>query len=208
MTNPQKIAVYYRVSTDKQDLASQKQAVEQWLAGLENKPETEVVEDHGISGSTTNRPGYQQLLAMAAAGEIDTIVCYKLDRFSRSATNAIRTLLELDEKGVGFISVTQPALNLGHANPFRRTMLSAFAEISQIERETISERTKAGLEVARARGKTLGRPSVKVTSAKHKKIIKLRKQGLTLSDIANKVNLSRTKVHTILSDYCEEQKRA
>lgn len=208
MTNPQKIAVYYRVSTDKQDLASQKQAVEQWLAGLENKPETEVVEDHGISGSTTNRPGYQQLLAMAAAGEIDTIVCYKLDRFSRSATNAIRTLLELDEKGVGFISVTQPALNLGHANPFRRTMLSAFAEISQIERETISERTKAGLEVARARGKTLGRPSVKVTSAKYKKIIKLRKQGLTLSDIANKVNLSRTKVHTILSVYCKEQKRA
>ena len=208
MTNLKKIAVYYRVSTDKQDLASQKQAVEQWLSGLDTKPEIAVVEDHGISGSTTNRPGYQRLLAKASAGEIDTIVCYKLDRFSRSATNAIRTLLELDEKGVGFISVTQPALNLGHANPFRRTMLSAFAEISQIERETISERTKAGLEVARARGKTLGRPSVKVTRAKLSKTIRLREEGLTLSDISIRVKLSRTKVHTILSEHYGEQKRA
>ena len=201
MTNPKKIAVYYRVSTDKQDLASQKQAVEGWLAGLENKPEIVVVEDHGISGSTTNRPGYQRLLELANAGEIDTIVCFKLDRFSRSASNAIRTLLELDEKGVGFISVTQPALNLGHTNPFRRTMLSAFAEISQIERETISERTKAGLEVARSRGKTLGRPSVKVTPAKLKRAAKLREKGLTLSAVATKVGLSRTMVHSLLSSH-------
>ena len=192
------IAIYYRVSTDKQDLRSQKQAVEQWLGGLEEKPESvTVVKDSGISGSTTKRPGYQQLLAMADAGEIDTIVCFKLDRFSRSATNAIRTLLELDEKGVAFISVTQPALNLGHANPFRRTMLSAFAEIAEIERETIVERTKAGLAAARARGIRLGAPP-KVTAAQKRKVVRLREDGMTIRDVARRTGLGLGTTYRIL----------
>ena len=83
---------------------------------------------------------------------------YKLDRFSRNATDAIRTLLDLDECNVAFVSVTQPVLNLGHDNPFRRTMLAAFAEIAEIERQTIVQRVKAGLEAAKQRGIKLAHP--------------------------------------------------
>ena len=132
----QRAAIYYRVSTDKQDLDSQKQAVESFINALEaSKKPTKVSEyvDEGISGAKTNRPAYQQLLDDCYKKKIDTIIVYKLDRFSRNATDAIRTLLDFDECNVAFVSVTQPVLNLGHDNPFRRTMLAAFAEITEIE---------------------------------------------------------------------------
>jgi DNA invertase Pin-like site-specific DNA recombinase len=132
------IGIYYRVSTDKQDLASQKGTVEKWIEELPllKKPKKILVfKDEGISGKTTNRPGLTALMDAAFKGQIDTIVVYRLDRFSRNASTAIRMILSLDDAGVAFISVTQPVLNLGHENPFRRTMLAAFAEIAEIERD-------------------------------------------------------------------------
>lgn len=193
-------AVYYRVSTDRQDLDSQKQAVEAWLKNLpgERKPKTlSEFKDEGISGSTTKRPGYQDLLAAAQAKKIDTIIVYRLDRFSRNASEAIKTLLSLDEVGVGFISVTQPVLNLGHENPFRRTMLAAFAEIAEIERQTIVTRVKAGLEAARQRGVTLGQP--KKTDAKQEELIlAMRQEGKSLRNIAKELELSYGTIQKIV----------
>jgi DNA invertase Pin-like site-specific DNA recombinase len=195
-----KVGVYYRVSTDKQDLDSQVHAVEAWLKTLPEakRPKSVTVfKDEGVSGTTAKRPGFQALLAAAQAGKIDTIVCYKLDRFSRSATTAIRLLLNLDEVGVSFISVTQPALNLGHENPFRRTMMAAFAEIAEIERDTIVARVKAGLEAAKKKGVKLGTPKklslVKATQAKQ-----LRAQGKSIRDIAKAMKLSVGSVHTLV----------
>jgi len=194
------LAIYYRVSTDKQDVESQKAEVEKWVAKLDPQPESvRVIEDSGISGSTTKRPGYQELLRLANEGEIDTIVCYKLDRFSRSANEAIRTLLDLDDKGVAFVSVTQAVLNLGHSNPFRRTILSAFAEISEIERETLIDRTKAGLAVARAKGKRLGRPPQEIAPDQIREAKQLKLKGLTYEGIAEKIGLSKTKVFRLLA---------
>ena len=141
-----KVAVYCRVSTDAQEFFSQKYTVEKWFEELpiEKKPSSIVVyKDHGISGKTSQRPEYQKMLTAAFSRKIDTIITYRLDRMSRSAQEAIHTLLALDEVGVAFISVTQPVLNLGHDNPFRRTMLAAFAEIAEIERQTIVERVKS-----------------------------------------------------------------
>ena len=111
---------------------------------------------------------------------------YKLDRFSRNATDAIRTLLDLDECNVAFVSVTQPVLNLGHDNPFRRTMLAAFAEIAEIERQTIVQRVKAGLEAAKQRGIKLGAPK-KIDEAKTEAIIAKRKAGMSYRAIAKEL---------------------
>lgn len=186
------IGIYYRVSTEKQDLDSQVQAVERWIDDLpqDRKPKKiQVFQDEGISGSTSKRPGYQALLECAHQKKIDTIVVYRLDRFSRNATEAIRVLLGLDEYDVGFISVTQPVLNLGHENPFRRTMLAAFAEIAEIERQTIVTRVKAGLEAAKKRGTKLG-PPTKVSDEDRIAIESKRKQGMSLRAIANELGLS------------------
>jgi DNA invertase Pin-like site-specific DNA recombinase len=194
----ERIAIYYRVSTDRQDLDSQKVAIERWLAELAKPPKhVYVIQDEGLSGKNENRPGYREVIGLALSRKIDTIVVYRLDRLSRNATVAIKTLLELDEYGVGFISVTQPVLNLGHTNPFRRTMLAAFAEIAEIERDTIVARVKSGLEAARKRGVTLGAP-MKINSELIEKATQLRLDGYSYKDIAQNLGVSVGTVHNAL----------
>ncbi len=194
-----KIGIYYRVSTEKQDLASQKNEVQKWLDSLDqdNKPQ-HIFEfcDTGISGKTSKRPGYQNMLRAAFERRIDTIVVYRLDRMSRNATEAIQTLLSLDQAGVAFISVTQPVLNLGHDNPFRRTILAAFSEIAEIERETIVARVRSGLNAARMRGMKLGRPK-KYTRENQEQVRELRKQGLTYMEISRQTGISHGAVQTL-----------
>ncbi|MBF0441039.1 MAG: recombinase family protein [Oligoflexales bacterium] len=196
------IAVYYRVSTDRQDLSSQKNAVEKWLNSLppEKKPlSLREYSDEGFSGKLKNRPAYDEMLKSAYNREIDTIVVYRLDRFSRHATHAIRTLLELDEFGVAFISITQPALNLGHENPFRRTLLSAFAEIAEIERDTIVTRILSGLSAARKRGVRLGPPQ-KLDDDHRNTVIRLRKEGKSMREIARMLSISVGSVHKLAGE--------
>lgn len=198
----QKAAIYYRVSTERQDLESQKHAVEQWLTQLpepKRPKQVTVFKDEGISGKTTNRPGFQALLEVAYSGRIDTIIVYRLDRLSRHATTAIKLLLSLDEAGVAFISVTQPVLNLGHENPFRRTMLAAFAEIAEIERETIVARVRAGLDAARKRGVRLGAP-VKVSLSKQQQARAMKAQGHSYKSIAEALDLSVGSVHKLIKN--------
>ncbi len=194
-----RIAIYYRVSTDRQDLASQEETIEDWLARLppEQKPERiTIYKDTGISGKISNRPSYQQMLQAAYSRQIDTIVCYRLDRISRSAKEAIHTLLSLDEIGVSFISVTQPVLNIGPENPFRRTMLAAFAELAEIERTTIVERVRAGLDAAKERGVQLGAPK-KTDAATLATIRALRAEGKSLRQVAVATGLSYGTVQTL-----------
>jgi DNA invertase Pin-like site-specific DNA recombinase len=195
------VAIYYRVSTDRQDLESQRHAVEGWLNALPDakKPKSVVVfQDEGISGKTTNRPGFQALLDAAYTKKVDTIIVYRLDRFSRNATTAIKLLLNLDESGVAFISVTQPVLNLGHENPFRRTMLAAFAEIAEIERETIVARVRAGLDAAKKRGVRLGAPQ-KISPAIQEEARTLKAQGLSYTAIATRPELRVGPAHRLLT---------
>ncbi|MCB9229201.1 MAG: recombinase family protein [Deltaproteobacteria bacterium] len=194
------IGVYYRISTDKQDFQSQKLAIETWIEALpqDKQPKSiRVFEDEGYSGKTEKRPGLQSLLKTALEGKIDTIIVYKLDRFSRQASTAIRMILNLDAAGVAFISVSQPVLNLGHENPFRRTMIAAFAEIAEIERETIVARVQAGLAAARKKGVVLGRPK-KITPECRSDVLQLRGQGLSCRKIASETGLSLGSVSQIL----------
>ncbi len=193
-----RVAIYYRVSTDKQELHSQKHAIQEWLEHHPKKPKKIYeIEDEGFSGKDLGRPGFKKLMNMAMGKQIDTIVVYRLDRFSRDANVAIRTILELDQCGVAFISITQPVLNLGHDVPFRRTLLAAFAEIAELERDTIIARVKAGLEAAKKRGITLGPPK-KTTELLKNEAEKLRTDGKTIREIATSLNLSVGTVHKML----------
>ena len=204
----EKIAIYYRVSTDRQDLESQRCGVEAWLKSLKKTPSVVLsYRDEGISGKTVRRPGLQAMLRTAHCGKIDTIVVYRLDRFSRNATTAIRMILDLDEVGVAFISVTQPVLNLGHENPFRRTMLSAFAEIAEIERETIVARVKAGLVAAKKRGVRLGAPR-KINDELIAEVAALRRQGLSMRKVAQHLEVSVGTVSRIIHEHIPREKKS
>lgn len=204
----QQIGIYYRVSTDKQDLGSQRFEITKWLESLapENRPKkTYEYIDEGLSGRSLNRPAFKKLLDDAFNKKIDTIVVYRLDRFSRHATTAIRLILQLDEVGVAFVAVNQPVLNLAHENPFRRTLLTAFAEIAEIERETIVARVVAGLAAARKKGVVLGAPK-KITQEKIDQAISLRNQGLTIRQIASSLQLSVGSVSKLLTSETSEGK--
>ena len=183
----QKLGIYYRVSTDKQEFASQEHAINLWLKDREGLS-IRRFEDYG-SGKNDDRPGFLQLLAAAKAKEIDTVVVYRLDRFSRHANTAIRQILQLDEWGVGFVAVSQAALNLGDENPFRRTMLAAFAEIAELERKGIVARVNAGLAAARARGVKLGPPSK--LQGREELFAQMKKAGMSTLDMASELNVSR-----------------
>ncbi len=188
-------AVYYRVSTDHQDFESQKHAIEQWLSIQPEKPEKlTVISDMAISGANTNRPGYKKLLDLAKKGVIDTVIVYRLDRFSRDASTAIRAILNLDDMGVAFISVSQPVLNFGHNMPFRKTMIAAFAEIAELERDTIRARVKSGMDAAKKRGVRFGKAPM-VSKDLADQVKELRTKGLSFREIAVALNISHSLAH-------------
>ena len=104
-----------------------------------------------VSQAVKKPPWLRPLIGGRLCWHLDTIVVYRLDRFSRHASSAIKLILSLDEVGVAFISVSSLLL-IWDEVPFRRTMLAAFAEIAEIERDTIISRVKAGLDAARKGG--------------------------------------------------------
>lgn len=197
------VAVYYRVSTDRQDLASQKLAVEKYLAehGI---TDALVYADHGISGATTARPSYQRLKVDGKAGRFQQLVTYRIDRIGRNSTEALEFILMLSKWGVDFVSVTQPHLSTAN-NPFRNTMIAMMTDIAQIERDIIRERVNHGLAAAKARGVKLGAPP-KLTPADIELAEALRAAGRTYREIAEKLRVQHTTVFAALKQRELERK--
>lgn len=196
-----KPCVYYRVSTSKQDFESQREKIESYLRFKDFNPEdVPCFYDKGSGMDTHNRPQFMKMIKACHDGEFDTVICYKLDRLSRSSNHLIRLVLELDEISVGFVCVTQLELNLEPGNPFRGMIIGAFAGIAQLERETIVERIKDGLEKARRRGVKLGRPG-KVNDQVLNKILYMRSTGnFSNREIARALQLHHSTVNKIIND--------
>ena len=136
---------YARVSTLDQKLHLQLDALRE--AGCDR-----LFTDH-VSGAKAERPGLQKALDYVRGG--DTLVVWKLDRFGRSLKDLVERMEELKGRGVGFQSLTE---GIDTTNPTGRLVLHVFAALAEFERELIQERTRAGLESARARGRKGGRP--------------------------------------------------
>ena len=151
-----KLAIYARVSTENQSLEPQllelRNAAK--MRGLTVLHEITDV----ISGSKASRDGLDRLMAMVEAREVDMIMVVKLDRFARSLANFVRLTETLDRCGVALIIPGQ-GIDTSDANPCGAMIRGVLAVIAQFERSLIQERTRAGLVVARANGKTLGRVS-------------------------------------------------
>lgn len=145
-----KFIAYYRVSTTKQGqsglgLEAQRKAVSDYLAGRDGDLITEYTEVQ--SGSKDNRAELQKALRQCRLTGA-TLLIAKLDRLSRNR----RFLLELADSSTNFIAVDMP-----EANNFTVGLLACLADY---ERQLISERTKAALQAAKARGVTLGNPDL------------------------------------------------
>lgn len=138
---------YARVSTDEQSLDLQIDAL--LRAGCKH-----VFQDIGVSGALASRPALDETLKYLQTGDI--LVTWRLDRLGRSLPHLISFVSTLEQKGVGFTSLTE-AIDTRTASG--RLLFHVMGALAEFERALISERTKAGMAAARARGKILGRPT-------------------------------------------------
>ncbi|PCJ89744.1 MAG: DNA resolvase [Hyphomicrobiales bacterium] len=109
--------------------------------------------DHGVSGKITKRAGLDELLATLQAG--DTLMVWKLDRLGRSTLHLLTLLDNLQKRGIDFHAITQ---GIDTRTALGRMVFGQLAVFAEFEREQISERTKAGMAAAKARGVHVGRP--------------------------------------------------
>jgi DNA invertase Pin-like site-specific DNA recombinase len=106
-----------------------------------------------VSGAKAEREALQQALAFVRPG--DTLVVWKLDRLGRSLKHLIETITQLEERGVGFKSLTE---HIDTTTSSGKLVFHLFGALAEFERDLIRERTQAGLAAARARGRMGGRP--------------------------------------------------
>ncbi len=155
-------AIYTRKSTEEgldqefNTLDAQREAGESYIASQRHDGwmlSPDRYDDGGFTGANMDRPALKRLLADVAAGKINCIVVYKVDRFSRALLDFMKMMEILDRHGVTFVSVTQPFNTTTSPGRLLLNMLFSFA---QFEREMISERTRDKMRAARRKGKWVG----------------------------------------------------
>jgi DNA invertase Pin-like site-specific DNA recombinase len=132
------------------------------------------------------------------AREGDAIVIWKLDRLGRSLAHLVQLVSELEQKGIGLISLNDP---IDTTTAQGRLVFRIFASLAEFEREQIKERTVAGLTSARRRGQQLGRPEGISESAQHTARVaeSLYNEGsFSVKQIAEKLNISKSTLYEYL----------
>ena len=177
---------YARVSTIEQNPALQIDALE--AAGA-----VRIFTDHA-SGATTARPQLTAALDYLRSG--DVLAVWRIDRLGRSLPDLVTLVADLERRGVQFRSITEA---IDTTTPGGELVFHIFAALAQMERRLISERTRAGLAAARARGRKGGRPTV-MTPHKLAAARSLRATTeMTLTQIAAQLGISRTTLVTHLA---------
>ena len=182
-------AIYARVSTADQHAEAQ---VDQILDYIEAR-DLELVSEHidnGISGSQSRRPALDALMAEARRREIDLVVVTKLDRLARSVKHLCDVAAELEALGVDLVVLDQA---IDTSTPTGRLLFHVLGSIAEFEGDLVRERTRAGLEAARKRGKRLGRPRA-LDRRGRERLDRLRRSGTSIRAIAKQLDVSPTTI--------------
>jgi DNA invertase Pin-like site-specific DNA recombinase len=190
--------IYVRVSSRKQDQASQLPDLERFAKTIEGEP-VEWYRDK-FTGKTMDRPGWNRLEGDLRSGKISRIVVWRLDRLGRTTSGLTALFDELVTRKVNLVSI-RDGLDLSTAAG--RMMAGVLASVAQYETEVRAERTVAGQAVARAKGVHMGRPTgihkaIKVTDEQREIVHRLRSENSPIATIARTVSLSRGTVYGIL----------
>ncbi|MEO3906290.1 recombinase family protein [Providencia rettgeri] len=185
--------VYCRCSTSEQDNDNQVIAIRNARSEFANIPNNRIVKET-ISGSTQamKRPLFSELVNSRLESG-DTLVVLKLDRLGRDNIDVQQTVNLLEDKRIKLICLDLPISDI--TSPEGRFMLQVFSAFAEFERGRIRERTREGLDKAKANGVTLGRPK---GESKHRDAIQALKQsGLTQSTVAKqlKIGIATVKRH-------------
>jgi DNA invertase Pin-like site-specific DNA recombinase len=188
-----KAALYARVSkSEQQTLHMQIEAMSSYAQNRGWEIINKVAE---VGSGAKERKKREELLKNARRRSIDVIIVWKLDRWGRSLPDLINSLQELNELGVGFVSITE-ALDL--TSPTGRAMAGLLSVFAEFERDILKERIKAGIVQARSKGKCHGRP--KTAALKADEVKSLFDKGLNKSEIARRIKIGRTSVIRILTE--------
>lgn len=167
---------YARVSTKEQDLCLQYDAL--------NQLGCDKVYDDQASGKKNSHKGLN--LALEVLREGDSLVVWKLDRLGRSVKDLVSMVGELEQRGIHFKSLTD---NIDTSTPAGRFFFHVMASLAQMERELLIERTRAGLDAARKRGRVGGRKRL-MTDSKIQSAKRLLTDGIPPKDVAHDLGIS------------------
>ncbi|NET35544.1 MAG: recombinase family protein [Cyanothece sp. SIO1E1] len=179
---------YARVSTKEQNLSLQIDALK--------KEGCYMVFQEKVSGSKADRPELRKMIEQLREGDI--IIIWKLDRLGRSLRDLVNLIREIQDRGAGLKSLND---SIDTTTAHGKLIFHIFASLAEFERDIISERTKAGLASARARGRVGGRPKGLSKEALDKAIIveTLYKQGdMSIAQICKHVSIARSTVYNYL----------
>lgn len=185
-----RVFAYCRVSTG--DQTTDNQALEIKTAGFAVEPQRIITETISGSVPAADRKGFSALVNKLEAG--DVLVVTKLDRLGRNAMDVRATVEYLAGLGVRVHCLALGGVDLtSAAGKMTMGVLSAVAEF---ERDLLIERTQAGLKRAKEAGKQLGRKP-KLNKTQSSEIIRLRKEGHSLGELAKRYNVSRSAIQRI-----------
>ncbi len=198
-----RIALYARVSKAlEQNPENQLIELRKWAKASEHDIRGEFVDE--VSSKDT-RPNKEVVLKMLRLGEIDGVAFYALDRWGRTMSELVLELEEFAASGRSLISLKE-GLDLSTAAG--RLMANVLAAMANFERERIRERTLLGLARARAQGKKLGRPTKdgkKYTKPSRQAVNEFRESGLTIREIAKRLNTSKYWVEVVIKELKREE---
>ena len=185
-----KLVGYARVSTQEQELQLQLDAL------LKEGCDKNLIFMDKISGAKAERPGLDKCLAELKTG--DTLLVWRLDRLGRSMPHLVSLIEDLRLKGIGFRSICDGAINTTTASG--ELIFNIFSSLAQFERRLIQERTRAGLEAARSRGRQGGRKKIENTNPKVLMAKNMHKDhGMRIDDICNTLKISRASFYRYIA---------
>ncbi|SFG24486.1 recombinase family protein [Ensifer sp. OV372] len=164
---------YGRISTTEQSLDLQ-------VAALKAAGCSAILTDEGFSGADFSRPGLSKLLSTLRHG--DTLTVWRLDRLGRSLFELLALVRDLNERGIEFRSVSE---SLDTSTPAGRLLLHVLASMAEFERSLISERTRAGMAAARARGSRIGRRPAMTSKQLEDARMSIEEKGKTVAEMAD-----------------------
>lgn len=176
---------YARVSTQEQNLQMQLDALSEY--GCEK------VYAEKASGGNTSRPELDKLLENLRRG--DTVVIWKLDRLGRSLRHLIELVSSFDLQGIGLVSLKE---NIDTTTATGKLIFNIFAALAEFERDIIRERTNAGLQSARARGRIGGRKKA-LNESQVKMLVQMSSdKTLSIADICRQFGISKASYYNYL----------
>ena len=189
-------ALYTRVSTLDQNLQTQLLDLRQ----MASQRGLEIVQEYQdkISGAKARRPGLDQLMADARRGRFDVVLIWAFDRIARSVVHFLQVLDELNHLGIEFVSFRE---QIDTGGPLGRAIVTIVSAVAELERSLIVERVRAGMRRARLEGQRLGRRPLDLD---REAILRDRRHGQSLGQLAHTYRASRTTIHRVLHEHAAQ----